>query len=78
MPTRCFLPMLAWRATTRTRDGFLPRLPGVSADAMTADIVWQAIDAPSHDAQMLAVASGFVLGEGVWSMVALGLKTLGI
>ena len=54
-----------------TADYVLPRVAGA-----LLVLAWRAMDQASHDGAMLAVASGFVLGEGVWSMVQLGLKTV--
>ena len=54
-----------------TADFVLPRVLGA-----LAVLLWRKADAPSHSRYMLVVASGFVLGEGVWSIVALGLKSL--
>ena len=54
-----------------TADFVLPRVIGA-----LAVLVWRRCDTPSHDAQMLVVASGFVLGEGVWSIVALALTSI--
>ena len=41
-----------------------------------AVLLWRKCDQAAHDGAMLAVASGFVLGEGVWSIVALALKSI--
>ena len=37
-------------------------------------MVWRRHSPHSHQSHMLMVASGFVLGEGVWSIVQLALK----
>ena len=55
-----------------TADFVIPRVLGA-----LGVLLWRKLDRASHDAGMLAVASGFVLGEGVWSIFALGLKILG-
>ena len=50
-----------------TADFVLPRVVGA-----LSVLLWRACDARSHSRHMLIAASGFVLGEGVWSIVALG------
>ena len=54
-----------------TADFVLPRVLGA-----LAVLLWRKCDQAAHDGAMLAVASGFVLGEGVWSIVALALKSI--
>jgi uncharacterized oligopeptide transporter (OPT) family protein len=54
-----------------TADFVLPRVLGA-----LGVLAWRQLDASSHARFMLVVASGFVLGEGVWSIVALGLKSM--
>ena len=45
-----------------TADFVVPRVLGA-----LGVLAWRKCDAPSHGRYMLVVASGFVLGEGVWS-----------
>ena len=54
-----------------TPDFTIPRVLGV-----LVEWIWRRTSASSHRRNMLVVASGFVLGEGVWSIVALGLKSV--
>jgi len=54
-----------------TADFVMPRVLGA-----LGVLAWRKASAASHDRYMLVVASGFVLGEGVWSIVALALKSL--
>ena len=39
-------------------------------------LLWKWLSPHTHTKHMLVVASGFVLGEGVWSIVAISLKSL--
>ena len=55
-----------------TADLTLPRVAGSVLEG-----IWRRCDAISHRRYMLVVASGFVLGEGVWSIVALALTVAG-
>ena len=54
-----------------TADFTLPRVAGALLEA-----AWRRASPRSHRRSMLVVASGFVLGEGVWSIVQLVLKSL--
>ena len=54
-----------------TADFTIPRVLGALIEA-----VWRGSNRRSHRQHMLVVASGFVLGEGVWSIVQLGLKSM--
>jgi uncharacterized oligopeptide transporter (OPT) family protein len=52
-----------------TADFTIPRVLGA-----LVELWWRRTNAATHRRHMLVVASGFVLGEGVWSIVALALK----
>lgn len=52
-----------------TPDFTLPRVVGA-----VVELTWRRTLPASHGRAMLVVASGFVLGEGIWSIVALALK----
>ena len=52
-----------------TADFTIPRVLGALLEA-----TWRRTHRRSHRQHMLVVASGFVLGEGVWSIIALALK----
>ena len=54
-----------------TADFTIPRVLGACFERL-----WRRLNPGSHRRSMLVVASGFVLGEGVWSIVALVLKSL--
>jgi len=54
-----------------TPDFTLPRVLGA-----LIELLWRRWDPVSHQHLMLVVASGLVLGEGLWSIVALALKLL--
>jgi len=56
-----------------TADFVLPRLVGA-----LLELGWRRYAPTSYNRHMLVVASGFVLGEGIWSIVALILKTSGL
>ena len=56
-----------------TPDSTLPRVIGA-----LLEFSWRHASPASHRRSMLVVASGFVLGEGVWSIVALGLKSVSV
>ena len=55
-----------------TPDWTLPRAVGAAIE-----LVWRRRRPQSHERLMLMVASGFVLGEGVWSICGLALKAVG-
>ena len=55
-----------------TPDWTLPRVAGA-----LAELAWRRTHPASHRRSMLVVASGLVLGEGVWSIAALFLKAAG-
>ena len=52
-----------------TPDFTLPRVVGA-----VVELAWRRTLPASHRRAMLVVASGLVLGEGIWSIVALALK----
>ena len=52
-----------------TPDFTIPRVLGA-----LLELTWRRCSPDSHRRLMLVVASGFVLGEGLWSIVALLLK----
>ncbi|KAL1529738.1 hypothetical protein AB1Y20_000674 [Prymnesium parvum] len=54
-----------------TPDWTIPRVVGA-----IVELTWRRRDPNSHDKYMLMVASGFVLGEGVWSILQLALKAM--
>lgn len=54
-----------------TPDWTIPRVAGA-----LVELVWRRRDPAGHGRHMLLVASGFVLGEGVMSILALVLKAL--
>lgn len=51
-----------------TADWTIPRLAGA-----VGEMAWRRLNPAAHKEHMLMVASGFVLGEGVMSICALGL-----
>ena len=55
-----------------TPDWTLPRAVGAAIE-----LAWRRRRPQSHEQLMLMVASGFVLGEGVWSICGLALKAVG-
>ena len=54
-----------------TPDFTLPRVLGA-----LLELGWRRLAPASHKRSMLVVASGLVLGEGIWSIVALGMQVL--
>jgi len=56
-----------------TADWSIPRLAGA-----LLEYLWRRYDPRSHELHMLMLASGFVLGEGVMSIVALFFTALGV
>jgi len=56
-----------------TADWTIPRVLGAVGERL-----WQRLSPRTHDGHMLMVASGFVLGEGVMSMLALILTAAGV
>ena len=56
-----------------TADWTLPRVAGALLER-----AWRQRSPRSHQKQMLMVASGLVLGEGVMSIVALALTAMGV
>ena len=52
-----------------TPDFTLPRFLGA-----LVELTWRRCDEASHRRLMLVVASGLVLGEGLWSIVALAIQ----
>jgi len=56
-----------------TPDWTIPRVLGA-----VVEYLWRSRNPASHELHMLMVASGFVLGEGIMSIAALALKSLGV